>query len=180
MEPKSKTAESSSEISRRKFLTSVIVFLNGVMVSILGWNIGRYFISPAWKLKEEGWINLGSIDKLSNSVPQKVIYYHRKTDGWMKIEGVNAAWLLRENNQVIAFNPKCTHLGCAYRWDDEKNVFACPCHTAIFSRNGDVESGPPPRPLDRYPIKINSGEIMILPGIYKEEDLSDPEKTENV
>lgn len=152
-----------SDISRRKFLTSSILLLSGAMSSVLGWNIGRYFISPAWKRIKEGWVEVVSLEALPKGIPTKMDYIQRKTDGWMMVEGMNSVWLLREDNKITAFNPKCTHLGCPYRWDDEKNVFVCPCHTAVFSKTGEVISGPPPRSLDRFPVKVENGAVIILP-----------------
>ena len=32
----------------------------------------------------------------------------------------------------MAFGPQCTHLGCAYHWEEGKNEFLCPCHTSLF------------------------------------------------
>lgn len=155
--------ELSSDISRRKFLTSSILLLSGAMSSVLGWNIGRYFISPAWKRIKEEWVEVVSLEALPKGIPTKMDYIQRKTDGWMMVEGMNSVWLLREDDKITAFNPKCTHLGCPYHWDDEKNVFVCPCHTAVFSKTGEVISGPPPRPLDHFPVKVENGTVIILP-----------------
>ena len=153
--------ESSSD--RRKFLTHITIFLGGAISTVLGWNVGRYFISPIWKQKKENFVEVGSIEGLPKGIPVNINYIQRKTDGWMTVEGLNSVWLLREGNGVIAFSPKCTHLGCPYRWDEEKGVFICPCHTAVFSKTGEVVSGPPPRPLDRFPVKIDNGVVMVFP-----------------
>ncbi len=59
--------------------------------------------------------------------------------------------------------PICTHLGCAYHWDDPSHTFICPCHTSVFSIDGKVLSGPAPRPLDRYMTKIDDGKLEIGP-----------------
>lgn len=165
-----KEVEPSLGISRREFFTFVTMLLGGMITSVLGWNLGRYFISPAWKRTMEGWVEVVSLEILSSGVPTNVNYIQRKIDGWMTVEGLNSVWLLREGDEVTAFNPKCTHLGCPYRWDEEKNSFVCPCHTAVFSKTGEVVSGPPPRPLDRFPIKIENGIVMILPESKEEGD----------
>ena len=47
---------------------------------------------------------------------------------------------------MVAFNPACTHLGCAYHWDESPNNFVCPCHASVFSIDGKVLVGPAPRP----------------------------------
>jgi menaquinol-cytochrome c reductase iron-sulfur subunit len=66
-------------------------------------------------------------------------------------------------NQVTAFAPQCTHLGCAYHWDQANNNFLCPCHTSAFSIDGKVLSGPAPRPLDKYMVKIQGDKLSIGP-----------------
>lgn len=62
---------------------------------------------------------------------------------------------------VRALSAVCTHLGCIVKWDDAKEVLLCPCHAAIFDVNGNVVSGPAPRPLPSYPTRITQDEIII-------------------
>jgi menaquinol-cytochrome c reductase iron-sulfur subunit len=74
------------------------------------------------------------------------------------------AWVVKgPYNEVVAFTPQCTHLGCAYHWDDPSHTFMCPCHNSVFSIDGKVLSGPAPRPLDRYMTKIQGGRLDIGP-----------------
>ena len=65
------------------------------------------------------------------------------------------------DNSVVAYGPQCTHLGCAYHWDDGKTEFLCPCHNSLFSLDGKVISGPAPRPLDRYETKIEGNKLLV-------------------
>jgi len=81
----------------------------------------------------------------------------------MVVEGRSSVWLTCQGDKVAAFDPHCTHLGCPYRWDDAKQTFVCPCYSGVFSKTGEVLSGPPPRPLDRYQVKLSDGNIQILP-----------------
>jgi menaquinol-cytochrome c reductase iron-sulfur subunit len=67
------------------------------------------------------------------------------------------------DNKVVAYGPQCTHLGCAYHWDEAKNEFICPCHSSIFSIDGKVVAGPAPRPLDRYETKVTGGKLLLGP-----------------
>ena len=64
---------------------------------------------------------------------------------------------------MVAYGPQCTHLGCAYHWDESRNHFLCPCHTSVFSVDGAVVSGPAPRPLDRYETKVENGKLLLGP-----------------
>jgi cytochrome b6-f complex iron-sulfur subunit len=39
--------------------------------------------------------------------------------------------------------------------------FVCPCHAGIYDLDGNVVSGPPPKPLTAIPLKIE-GETIII------------------
>lgn len=55
----------------------------------------------------------------------------------------------------------CPHLGCLVKWEGPRNRFYCPCHKGVFAPDGRVLSGPPPRPLDEYPVSIENGLVFI-------------------
>jgi cytochrome b6-f complex iron-sulfur subunit len=61
----------------------------------------------------------------------------------------------------LALSRKCTHLGCTVPWDDGTKHFACPCHASSFDERGVVLSPPAPRPLDRYPVRIENGIVKV-------------------
>ena len=46
-------------------------------------------------------------------------------------------------------------------------VYLCPCHDAIFGKQGEVLDGPPPRALDRYEeFRVTAEGILEI--FYKE------------
>jgi menaquinol-cytochrome c reductase iron-sulfur subunit len=114
--------------------------------------------------KKEGWVSLGPVGHLQAGDPQKVDYVNRKEDGWEVIESSSSAWVVKEGEEWVVYDPHCTHLGCPYRWDSSKSAFLCPCHGGIFTKEGQVVSGPPPKPLRRYPARVENGILFILPG----------------
>ena len=61
----------------------------------------------------------------------------------------------------VAFSKVCTHLGCLVEYDKRQGVLACPCHAGTFDLEGNVLSGPPPRPLSVIPLRIK-GEIIVI------------------
>jgi cytochrome b6-f complex iron-sulfur subunit len=61
----------------------------------------------------------------------------------------------------LALYRVCTHLGCIVPWSEEEQRFHCPCHAAVFNVQGEVLAGPPPRPLDLFPVEIVEGEIAV-------------------
>ena len=75
------------------------------------------------------------------------------------------AWAMKiSEKEVIAFAPQCPHLGCAYHWNVAKHEFLCPCHASTFSIQGEVLTGPAPRGLDRYKLKIEEDKLRW--GLY--------------
>ena len=74
------------------------------------------------------------------------------------------AWVVKlPDNNVVAYAPQCTHLGCAYHWDQRRTHFVCPCHNSVFSLDGKVQEGPAPRPLDRYQTKVEGTKLLLGP-----------------
>jgi len=69
--------------------------------------------------------------------------------------------VVRVEDGFRAFSLVCTHLGCIVRWNRERREFECPCHAAHFDANGQVVSGPPPRPLAQYAVNVAQGEVIV-------------------
>ncbi|MDH5607642.1 MAG: Rieske 2Fe-2S domain-containing protein [Anaerolineae bacterium] len=72
-------------------------------------------------------------------------------------------WLSHTEEGVVALYKVCPHLGCLYGWSDQEVKFICPCHGSQYKQNGDYESGPAPRSLDRFALQIvdgDSGEVL--------------------
>jgi succinate dehydrogenase / fumarate reductase iron-sulfur subunit len=65
---------------------------------------------------------------------------------------------------IVCFKATCTHLGCIVKWDGLSGRFRCACHGGAFDRDGNVIAGPPPRPLDRYPFRVDSEHLLVEVG----------------
>jgi cytochrome b6-f complex iron-sulfur subunit len=77
--------------------------------------------------------------------------------------------LEKADNEVRALSAVCTHLGCIVAWHPEAKKFICPCHQGMYDLNGNVLSGPPPRPLEKLQVKLRDGQIYVLMPSLKEE-----------
>ena len=69
--------------------------------------------------------------------------------------------LVYTNKEPKVFDASCTHLGCLVSWDQNKHVFVCPCHGAIFDDAGEVVSGPVNEPLKEIKFEIKENKIYI-------------------
>lgn len=55
----------------------------------------------------------------------------------------------------------CTHLGCIPSWVEGDKRFKCACHGGEFDASGVNVFGPPPRPLDIPPFKIDGTKLVL-------------------
>lgn len=62
---------------------------------------------------------------------------------------------------LVGLSAVCTHLHCILTWNEADGVLRCPCHDGAFDLNGNVLHGPPPRPLQKYRVDTQLGEIYV-------------------
>ncbi|HEV3471911.1 MAG TPA: FAD-dependent oxidoreductase [Actinomycetota bacterium] len=64
---------------------------------------------------------------------------------------------IKENGQVALHfvgdrldrrSPRCTHMGCALKWNNAESTWDCPCHGSRFDAGGKVIEGPATSDLD--------------------------------
>jgi menaquinol-cytochrome c reductase iron-sulfur subunit len=154
------------KLSRREFLGLATFSIGGLIAAILGLPAIAYIIDPARRSKEEqNWIPLGAVSKVEIGKPTLFKTRIEKQAGWTVNEQELTFYVLTENGRdFTAMSNVCTHLGCRVRWIADEEKFSCPCHNASFNKRGEVTSGPPPRPLDRYEVKEEDGQIFVLGG----------------
>lgn len=70
-------------------------------------------------------------------------------------------WIVREEERIAAVSIVCTHLGCIPSWLPNDRKFKCPCHGSGFMQNGVNFEGPAPRPLERFKILIDGGQVIV-------------------
>ena len=148
--------------TRRSFSETLINVLGGVMGAAIAGLGGVYLMTPARKQKVGGWVAAADASKLTTGVAEEVLFERRRADGWRLTRERSSAWIVKKSDQeIIAFAPGCTHLGCAFRYEAEKKNFICPCHVSEFTLDGNVISGPAPRPLDQYEVKLDHGRVLL-------------------
>ena len=138
-------------MERRSFHARLIYGLWGIIGTALGAPAGVYLLGQGQSKKNEEWVEATDLTHLRTGVPEEVIFRRNRKDGWKLVSERTTAWVVKRSDQeVVAFAPQCTHLGCAYHWDERRKNFLCPCHTSTFSLDGKVLEGPAPRALDLY------------------------------
>jgi Rieske Fe-S protein len=66
-----------------------------------------------------------------------------------------------EAGDFRAFAATCTHLDCIVQYRTDLKQIFCACHNGLYDLRGRNISGPPPRPLEEYGVKVVSDEIFI-------------------
>jgi menaquinol-cytochrome c reductase iron-sulfur subunit len=153
---------SENSRDRRAFFLTMIYSLWAAIGTALSIPAAIYLLFPPRLRRENDLTEAGDVTKMVPNSPVEMVFRRNRIDGWRVLSEKSAAWAVKlKNGEVVAFAPQCTHLGCAYHWDDPKKQFLCPCHNSVFAIDGRVISGPAPRPLDRFEAKVQNNKLML-------------------
>lgn len=111
----------------------------------------------------DSFLSVGRASRFKEGQPVKVDLVADKTDAWNRIKNVKigSAWVLKQGGKLTAYTTVCPHLGCAVDYAEKVDKFKCPCHRSAFGKDGNIEDGPSPRPLDTLEIKEEGGVAAI-------------------
>ena len=137
-------------LSRKQFLG--VAWLTSIF-ALIGESLAALFtfIQPINTGGFGGIVRAGTVDEFPPGTVHQIkagrFYIYRLDDG-----------------SFLAIWQRCTHLGCSVPWEEENDIFHCPCHGSLFSKEGEVLGGPAPRPLDLFPVEIVDGEVLVDTG----------------
>lgn len=66
-----------------------------------------------------------------------------------------------QSGDLKAFSASCTHLDCIVQYDPNSKQIICACHNGAYDLTGKNVSGPPPRPLDEFIVKVSGDDITV-------------------
>ncbi len=154
---------SESDMDRRKFMEVGIYAITGAITVVSGVALTGFAVGPSFRKEKAKWIEIELDDAGGRGTGfSRVVLEYEKKDGWLTASARTLAYVKRiKEDEVVAINATCTHLGCIVTWKEDQNIFQCPCHDALYDPEGQVISGPPPRPLRRHKTKIEDGRILL-------------------
>jgi succinate dehydrogenase / fumarate reductase iron-sulfur subunit len=152
-------------VDRRTFLTQMGVGALGIGTALaLGAVAAGTAIGPTWTKTPKQWVPLAALTAIKPNDVTTVLVQYETRSGLYK-QPVSAPVLVSHTgNEIVCFKSNCPHLGCVVKWDAVSGRFRCSCHGGNFDRDGNVIAGPPPRPLDRYAFKLDSGHLLVEVG----------------
>ncbi|MGH9586486.1 MAG: ubiquinol-cytochrome c reductase iron-sulfur subunit [Acidobacteriaceae bacterium] len=153
--------QGSPEMNRRKFLGRLSVTLGSIGAALVAVPSAAFLLGL--RKSPRIWRTVGTLDDFKIGSTVNVAFEDPSPLPWAGVTAQTTAWLRRvDDKEFIAFSTICTHLGCPVRWLATADLFMCPCHGGVFYANGQVASGPPPKPLNRYPVRVNKNNVQIL------------------
>jgi Rieske Fe-S protein len=139
---------------RRSALAKLVMAGTGLIGALLAGLVG-VVAAPTSTGPARRWRRAVSVFDLPSNKPVAAVLAERHADGWYETRKQSVVFIDREGSGYRALSAVCQHLGCRVHWDDGRQQFLCPCHGGVYDREGRVVAGPPPRPLDRIPVRVN-------------------------
>ncbi len=143
-------ADKNKLFSRRFFLKQVI---GGGILGLLG--------ATVFAVLRYLWPPQGTRDSVTSVVAAKVGELAANTAKMFRFRAKPGILSKTPQGQLKAFSAVCTHLGCTVQYEAETSVIWCPCHNGKFDLNGQVISGPPPKPLQAFAANVQGEEIVV-------------------
>ena len=169
-------AKSGTDHGRRTFLTYGIFALGGLVTAALGIPLIGSLVLPTLRNRKLEWVSAGAITQFATGQPKQSEVTITTRDGYSEHQEKKTIWVIKKTDaDYTVLNGRCVHLGCAYSWKADLKEFACPCHQGRYSVDGTVIGGPPPRPLDTLPWRVEQGNLLVE---YRDFRLGIPGKEE--
>ncbi len=141
-----------NNLSRRRFLKTGVGSLTGLLAIGYVGLIGRFLTPPP--AGAEPLMKVGTVDDFILGMPRLVAYTYGGVEQGVYVTNMGL-------NGWLALDFHCQHLNCAVNWSPAENEYICPCHGGVYDINGNVKSGPPPRPLARRVIQIQNNSVLV-------------------
>ena len=112
--------------------------------------------------KNQAWRTVGSLKDFKVYTTTLVKFTNADPKPYAGVTAQSAAWLRRDSQtKFTAFTANCTHLGCPVRWEQNAELFMCPCHGGVYYKDGTVAAGPPPKSLTQYEVRVYKDVVQI-------------------
>jgi Rieske Fe-S protein len=100
---------------------------------------------------------------------REVTYPLPVADG-VEVDRDHSVLLTRYQGRIYAFSMICPHQRAAVKWLADKQMFQCTKHKSKYSGAGSYISGRATRSLDRHPVKIVNGLVVVDETVLLKED----------
>ncbi|MFQ6612333.1 MAG: ubiquinol-cytochrome c reductase iron-sulfur subunit [Fidelibacterota bacterium] len=144
------TTSGEPQIGRRRFIdillgTGLFVWLGSLIYPVF-----KYLIPPKVAVTYVNSIEAGTLKEFPFS-SSKIIRFGRKP----------VIIVRQKDGNFSAMSATCTHLDCIVQYKSDTEQIWCACHNGLYDLQGKNISGPPPKPLTKYPVVVKEDKIII-------------------
>jgi len=163
-------------VSRRDFFRRSLV----TSLAIFGAQFGGASIAFLWPTLTGGFgasINAGNLNNILNQIQQTnqpfyygagkfyvVPYNGTGVDSSTGVDYYGQGALIK-GYDIQALYQRCVHLGCRVPFCLQSQWFECPCHGSKYTEAGEYKLGPAPTGLQRFPISVKGGNLIVNTGV---------------
>jgi len=172
------TADSAGNNESRRGFVSILAAGIGALLGLFPVATGVFtFLNPLLGKRKGGdkSIRVATLDSIpATGVPVRVPIVADLVDAWNREpnQPVGAIYLRRASDgsgvdKVVALNAICPHAGCSVGFDENRDVFQCPCHTSSFQLDGEIiHPSPSPRGMD--PLTVDEDKLKATGEVWVE------------
>jgi cytochrome b6-f complex iron-sulfur subunit len=135
-------------MKRRNFLKGALALLGATSLASLVYPLFKY-LTPSASAERSKTLIIAKRD-IPLGDAKEIVF-----------NNIPAVVLNRPGKGLIAVSRVCTHLGCLVQYDKENKRLLCPCHAGVYDLEGNIVSGPPPKPLPKLPLRVEGETIVI-------------------
>jgi cytochrome b6-f complex iron-sulfur subunit len=160
-------------VTRRQFFNRSILAGSGIGLGAFG-VASLAFLWPSGGAASQVKVNVGSEADAKTAFDAKIPFYNASAKTYIvaypksdlpKAKKVYDPLIYAGMEKgYVALYQKCVHLGCRVPWCESSQWFECPCHGSKYNRVGEKQGGPAPRGLDRFPLEVSGGNIIVDTG----------------
>jgi menaquinol-cytochrome c reductase iron-sulfur subunit len=158
-------------VTRRRFMEGTALAAGGIATMAfalpgLGFALGPVFedtsperwqdVGPEGDFNDETYVpRVINVDAGIGEAGKTTVYVRRFDEQRDKrVEG-------QDPQPYVVISTRCAHLGCPVRYIQASQKFVCPCHGGVYGFGGEVEGGPPVRPLDRFYTRVTGDRVEV-------------------
>jgi cytochrome b6-f complex iron-sulfur subunit len=142
--------------TRRGFVKVAVGGMALVYAGAVGYPVYKYLDAPVERAEDEARVTSVALTQGQDKMPPgSAVMFKFGSHPAMLIHHLDGEW--------VALTAVCTHLGCTlplYKPGEARIV--CACHGGQYDpKTGQNVAGPPPRPLQKYIVKVIPGTVTV-------------------
>jgi menaquinol-cytochrome c reductase iron-sulfur subunit len=149
-------------MKRRSFLGLLVKIGGALIAAIIAIPALITAFSPVIRRpRDEIWVAVGDLESFPLDAVHKAVVEVPWNGAARPLQEKGVFVWRKTGEEVVVFSRSCTDLSCPVTYDPGSGWFFCPCHGGIFDEEGRNVAGPPPRPLDRFAIRVRDDVLEI-------------------